>query len=198
MAVAQKALALATSLSRQAEEKYVQVGVNYTDFTTGYVVVLSGITGGVGDGNRIGDKVRAKSLSVRVRMYDNVNSNTCFRLMIVRQRDWTSFPITTVLESDSTLSFINQDKQETFIVLKDLIVQQNSNFANQDRGDTYVFDVPLNYDVWFTGPNSSDYESGVLYAVITADYTSPAGSGVRPVAGEAAMDLKTRLWFTDM
>lgn len=162
------------------------------------MVVLSGITGGIGDGNRVGDRVRAKKLQVRCRMYDNVNSNTCFRLLIVRQKDWTSFPITTVLESDSTLAFLNQDKTETFIVLKDLIVQQNSNFANQDRGDTYVFDIPLNFDIWFTGPNSSDYESGVLYAVITADYSSPAGSGVRPVAGEAAMDLKTRLWFSDL
>lgn len=198
LAVANQALSLVRRLDRQVEEKFHQVSLLNFDYTTGYIYSPSGVPQGITDVTRIGDKIRAKRLEVRVRMYDNTNSNTCFRMIILRQKEYAAFSITNLVEADSTLSFHNNDQADRWIILKDMVVQQNSSFANQDRGDTYIFTIPLDYELSFTGAAGSDYESGPLWIYTTADYSGPAGSGIRPVSGEAAMDIRTRLFFTDL
>jgi len=186
------------------EVKVYETAITDANITAaaGAISYISDILQGTADSNRIGDKVHAKSLSIRFRIGDfgtasSSNPGTyCFTLIQDKESNGVipsiAGGVNSIFSSFDTKSnkFILPSTSDRFKILKQKYVSANALVYGVGGGPVWDWKVPLNSTMTFNSSAGTvaDASKGALYMVTT---TTDASSTIDLVYG-------LHLYFTDV
>jgi len=196
MRVAQHALAVAKSAQKAPEEKYFQFSSQTTNYLAGVSTVLTSVAQGVGQAQRVGDKLQLRRVRLRGKFYSLTPSNTTFRVALVRSVGGGVPAVTDVWTSDDTQSQRNRSLDDIYQILKEETITLNDSFLNGDCAAQLDWDLSVNRPVWFAAGATTN-ERGGLYLVVTNDLADAASSITKPAIGDTGSIWRVELAYTD-
>lgn len=187
------------SKPKMGEVGYVDLAVGtYNCDTTGSIALLNTVPQGAGTSQRVGKKIKLKSLQMRGGMANNstaVTSNPAYMIVYDKRPTGTLPAITDILDTAHSASFLNDNNTARFQILKrvdQMMTGNPSSFFNQTsvknadrfinlRGKIQVFN---NVGTGAIG----DIDQGALYLVTVGDVA--AGTS----ASTLAAGFRLRYW----
>jgi len=172
--------------------------------TTGNLVLLNGCATGADYTDRIGRKIRMKSVQFRgfFQPADDSTVTNYVRMMIVYDRQTNGNPptVTEILQSASSLSSLNLNNRERFTVVadKEYVIGRVINTATQ--AVSYGLNVHkckgyrrLNLETQYGGSTNAvaSIATGSLYMLTIGNIASGGGT-------DAVLDITLRVRFTEM
>lgn len=105
-----------------SEAKFIDTAVSINPVSTGTITLLTAIATGDDDSNRNGNSILGKDVSSRIQLTLNASATaTYIRLMLIvdKQCDGVLPAVTDVLQTASTVSPLNKDFSNRFVVIRD-------------------------------------------------------------------------------
>ncbi len=197
--VARQALRLARGMVGSVERKVYQQTTTTNNYLAGNVTNIFAPAQGDGVGQRTGDAVRLKKVTIRMSYATFTDSTVTWRFILFhdkRQVSGVTPTVTTVLATDTATSQVSVDTRGRFAIHRDITVTQIARFLNGDMSDVFVWDVPLNLETRWAGGIGNLNQNG-LYVLITCDVQSAASMVAKPAAGDCATRYTVDAEFTD-
>lgn len=188
-AIAKQALRKVNKLTKQIENKYVDISISEASITSaaGRVFEVGGlVTKGTGDNNMIGDKITLKSLNYKAELTIGAGVyGTVRTIYFVRTDSWTAASglpaVTDILLSASPYSQYNRDSTVKFRVISDKLIRKDGEDKKPFLVERFnVKDKVLDYD-------DAEVKGHLVICLVVHTLTSTCG-----VNGTA------RQTFTDM
>lgn len=196
MRVAQQALQLAKAAVKAPEKKQFQLSSQTTNYLTGIVTAVSGISQGLTSATRVGDRVEVQRFRLRGKFYSLTPSDTTFRVALVRSVGGGVPAITDVFNSDDTQSMRNRSLDDLYSVLHEQTITLNASFLNGDLTGQVDWDLGLGLPIWYTGAGGT-YERGGLYLLVINDIADAASSVDKPAIGDTGSIWRCETVYTD-
>lgn len=138
------------------------------------VIYLSGIGQGNDAGDRNGDSIRAKGLTLNVNMWSNAAACDRIRILLIKDKHNSGVApqATDVLKTANWTSFRNLANTDRFKVLWDQTVQLRKNTDTKTGGRLSIKKhFKLNHHIKYSGTtaNVADGDDNALYAIIIGE-----------------------------
>lgn len=175
-------------------EKFVKdTTIDSSSTSTGVLTHLSGVAQGDAEGNRTGQSIYARSLSLRGQIISTSTTPVQVRLLLIRdtQQIGDSSPsAANVLEVPDQLdSFLTASTRGRFSVLWDKTFLVSGN--DTDRAKVWInVTIPMRSHIRYNGSATSDIQKNGLYLLNMSDSTD--GAGTKPT-----LNLTARLYYHD-
>lgn len=152
------------------EKHFHDTGITTSPSTSGYVLPLNDIENGDAQGNRTGNSILAKHITVRGSVALG-NSATASRIRMVLVQDIQAIDganptVTDILQTASVDSFMKMENTDRFFTLMDETYEV-CNTGERIR-DIYRY-IPLNFHIKFSGTGSGYWDMNSLFLLVISN-----------------------------
>lgn len=171
-----------------AEEKRIDVSINYNVSSSGTVTLLNGVTRGTDETDRVGRVIVMNDLQIRLSMLNAAANDTLRHIVLYDNQPNGAAPaVTDVLQTASPLSDYNLDNEWRFDVLYDELYALRTVY---NPLDVLEFCVPVPWETVFNAGNAGTVADIVTGAVFLLSIGSQA-------MNTTAETLYSRVLFSD-
>lgn len=183
--LASKAYTLAKKAYRAPELKFAPITITTTPTSTGFINILSSITQGDSNNERIGDTILAKSLHYKATLLLNASATASLvRVIFFKWRSEAPAGVTDVLLTAAITSFKSQDLRFQSKILSDRVYKLND--ASQPeiffKGKIMLKDLLIS----FPEASATSNMNGIHMLILSDEATNS------PV-----FRMQTRLYYVD-
>lgn len=134
--------------------------------------LFSPIAEGIDDVSRVGQSIFVRAIKFRINIILNSTSSTGFRFLLVQDNQTisdTAPTLTDVLQTGSTLAFLNHNTLGRFKVLKNWYFTLDSAKANSKD---ISYNQVMRHHVRFNGASAGDTQRGAIFLMMFCDVSS--------------------------
>ncbi len=190
---ASKALNVALAVKKLVNIEYKSTFVTFTadPNSSGSVQLLSSIAQGIDVDDRIGNKIRAKSLKLSGMVILHASATeTQIRMVIIRDNNGsTTRPVITDLYNladfrSNQLKIGDPQTNSRFTVLWDKFIMLD---AVKQRSAQFKYSMSLDHHIYYSGPTTSDEGKGNIYLFIASSEPT----------NDPAVSAESQIYFID-